>query len=160
MRKIYSRTLICTLIMLLSSLTANAQVEEFEKYSDMKNVTYVYISKAMLTLAKGLTTPSVPGMDMKNAFGKLNAIQIITTENKAARTKLKAEVADVVKRDKYEMLMQVDEDDSKVRIYFKDGKKQSVILMSTDESNETSVIAFSGTFKIEDVQKMTESSKF
>jgi len=160
MRKIYSRTLICTLIMLLSSLTANAQVEEFEKYSDMKNVTYVYISKAMLTLAKGLTAPSVPGMDMKNAFGKLNAIQIITTENKAARAKLKAEVADVVKRDKYEMLMQVDEDDSKVRIYFKDGKKQSVILMSTDESNETSVIAFSGTFKIEDVQKMTESSKF
>ena len=69
-------------------------------------------------------------------------------------------MADVVKRDKYEMLMQVDEDDSKVRIYFKDGKKQSVILMSTDESNETSVIAFSGTFKIEDVQKMTESSKF
>ena len=156
MRKIFSRTLICTLIMLLSSLTANAQVEEFEKYSDMKNVTYVYISKAMLTLAKGLTTPSVPGMDMKNAFGKLNAIQIITTENKAARTKLKAEVADVVKRDKYEMLMQVDEDDSKVRIYFKDGKKQSVILMSTDESNETAVIAFSGTFKMEDIQKMTE----
>ena len=155
MRKIFSRTLICTLIMLLSSLTANAQVEEFEKYSDMKNVTYVYISKAMLTLAKGLTTPSVPGMDMKNAFGKLNAIQIITTENKAARTKLKAEVADVVKREKYEMLMQVDEDDSKVRIYFKDGKKQSVILMSTDESSETSVIAFSGTFKIEDVQQLT-----
>ena len=154
MRTIFSRTLICTLIMLLSSLTANAQVEEFEKYSDMKNVTYVYISKAMLTLAKGLTTPSVPGMDMKNAFGKLNAIQIITTENKTARAKLKAEVADVVKRDKYEMLMQVDEDDSKVRIYFKDGKKQAVILMSTDESDETSVIAFSGTFKIEDVQKM------
>jgi len=160
MRKIISRILTLALIMLLSSLTANAQVEEFEKYSDMKNVTYVYISKAMLTLAKGLTTPSVPGMDMKNAFGKLNAIQIITTENKAARTKLKAEVADVVKREKYEMLMQVDEDDSKVRIYFKDGKKQSVILMSTDESNETAVIAFSGSFKIEDVQKMTESSKF
>ena len=160
MRKIISRILTLALIMLLSSLTANAQVEEFEKYSDMKNVTYVYISKAMLTLAKGLTTPSEPGMDMKNAFGKLNAIQIITTENKAARTKLKAEVADVVKREKYEMLMQVDEDDSKVRIYFKDGKKQSVILMSTDESNETAVIAFSGTFKIEDVQKMTESSKF
>ena len=144
------------LALLTTSFSLHAQVEEFEKYSDMKNVTYVYISKAMLTLAKGLTTPSVPGMDMKNAFGKLNAIQIITTENKAARTKLKAEVADVVKREKYEMLMQVDEDDSKVRIYFKDGKKQSVILMSTDESNETAVIAFSGTFKIEDVQKMTE----
>ena len=160
MRKIISRILTLALIMTLTSFAANAQVKSLEKYADMKNVTYVYISKAMLTLAKGLTTPSVPGMDMKNAFGKLNAIQIITTENKAARTKLKAEVADVVKREKYEMLMQVDEDDSKVRIYFKDGKKQSVILMSTDESNETAVIAFSGTFKIEDVQKMTESSKF
>ena len=156
MRKIFSRTLICTLIMLLSSLTANAQVEEFEKYSDMKNVTYVYISQAMLKLAKGLATPSVPGMDMKDAFTKLNAVQIITSDNKAARAKLKVEVAEVVKRDKYEMLMQVDEDDSKVRIYFKDGKKQAVILMSTDESNETSVIVFTGTFKIEDIQKMTE----
>ena len=156
MRKIFSRTLICTLIMLLSSLTANAQVEAFEKYADMKNVTYVYISQAMLKLAKGLATPSVPGMDMKDAFTKLNAVQIITSDNKAARAKLKAEVAEVVKRDKYEMLMQVDEDDSKVRIYFKDGKKQAVILMSTDESNETSVIVFTGTFKIEDIQKMTE----
>ena len=144
------------LALLTTSFSLHAQVEEFEKYSDMKNVTYVYISKTMLTLAKGLTTPSVPGMDMKNAFGKLNAIQIITTENKAARTKLKAEVADVVKREKYDILMQVDEDNSKVKIYFKDGKKQSVILMSTDENNETSVIIFSGTFKMEDIQKMTE----
>ena len=144
------------LALLTTSFSLHAQVEEFEKYSDMKNVTYVYISKAMLTLAKGLTTPSVPGMDMKNAFGKLNAIQIITTDNKAARAKLKTEVTDVVKREKYDMLMQVDEDDSKVRIYFKDGKKQSVILMSTDENNETSVIIFSGTFKMEDIQKMTE----
>ena len=47
-------------------------------------------------------------------------------------------------------------DNGKVRIYFKDGKKQAVILMSTDESNETSVIVFTGTFKIEDIQKMTE----
>ena len=140
--------------LMTSTISLHAQVEEFEKYSDMKNVTYVYISKAMLSLAKNLTTPSVPGMDMKGAFGKLNAIQIITTDNKATRTKLKEEVADVVKREKYEMLMQVDEDNSKVRIYFKDGKKQAVILMSTDESNETSVIVFSGTFKIEDVQKM------
>ena len=144
------------LALLTTSFSLHAQVEEFEKYADMKNVTYVYISQAMLKLAKGLATPSVPGMDMKNAFGKLNAIQIITTENKAARTKLKAEVADVVKREKYDILMQVDEDNSKVKIYFKDGKKQSVILMSTDENNETSVIIFSGTFKMEDIQKMTE----
>ena len=144
------------LALLTTSFSLHAQVEEFEKYADMKNVTYVYISKAMLSLAKNLTTPSVPGMDMKGAFTKLNAVQIITSDNKAARAKLKAEVAEVVKRDKYEMLMQVDEDDSKVRIYFKDGKKQAVILMSTDENNETSVIVFSGTFKMEDIQKMTE----
>lgn len=142
--------------LMTTTISVHAQVEAFEKYADMKNVTYVYISQAMLKLAKGLATPSVPGMDMKDAFTKLNAVQIITSDNKAARAKLKAEVAEVVKRDKYEMLMQVDEDDSKVRIYFKDGKKQAVILMSTDESNETSVIVFTGTFKIEDIQKMTE----
>ena len=33
------------------SLHANAQVKAFEKYADMKNVTYVYISKYMLGMA-------------------------------------------------------------------------------------------------------------
>jgi len=149
--------LLATLV--TTSLDMHAQVEDFEKYSNTKNVTYVYISKSMLSLAKTIAAPSVPGMDMKGVFDKLDAIQVITTDNKSVRTKLRTEVASIVKRDKYEILIQVDEDDSKVKIYFKNDKKQSIIIMSTDEKLETSVIVFSGTFKMDDIQKLTNNKE-
>ena len=41
----------------MASLTANAQVKAFEKYADMKNVSYVYISKYMLGMAGKVATP-------------------------------------------------------------------------------------------------------
>ena len=59
------RTLLC-IIVAISSLTVNAQVKAFEKYADMKNVSYVYISKYMLGMASTPSLPSVPGVDMQS----------------------------------------------------------------------------------------------
>ena len=98
MRKIISRTLILALIMLLGTLAANAQVKSLEKYADMKNVTYVFISKAMLGMAQKAATPSVPGMEMKKVMPKLSGIQIITSENKLASAKMKSDVADIIRK--------------------------------------------------------------
>ncbi|MBQ3926597.1 MAG: DUF4252 domain-containing protein, partial [Bacteroidaceae bacterium] len=55
-----------------------------------------------------------------------------------------------------ELLMQVDDDDEKVRIYHREGKQQSAVIMLSDDAGEVSVIVFSGTFTLEDVMKMTE----
>lgn len=144
------------LAMALMSLQANAQVKEFEKYADTKNVTYVYISKFMLRMAGKAATPSMPGINAKSIMNKLNGIQIITSEEKNAATRLKAETQSIIKQGKYELLMQVDEDDEKVRIYHREAKQQSVVVMISDDAGEVSVIVFSGTFTLEDVMKMTE----
>ena len=104
MKQTIIKTLLC-IVVALCSLTANAQVKAFEKYADMKNVSYVYISKYMLGMAGKNATPSVPGVDIKTLAGKLTGIQIITTENKAAQTKLKADVKAIMAQDKYELLM-------------------------------------------------------
>lgn len=149
----FSYIIICVM-MLAFSVSANAQVEAFKKYSNSKDITYVYISKAMLRFAGGKAAPSVPGVDMKGLSGKLSGIQIITSDSKAARTRLENETMDIVKANKYELLMQVDDDGEKVRIYSKEGKKQSVIIMYVDETDETSVIVFSGTFTMSDIEKM------
>lgn len=143
--------------MAFASLTANAQVKEFEKYSDTKNVTYVYISKFMLRLAGKASTPSVPGVDMKSIMNKLTGIQIITSEEENAAARLKADTQGIIKQGKYDLLMQVDEDDEKVRIYHRSGKQQSVVVMLTEETAETTVIVFSGTFSLEDVMKMVDN---
>ena len=149
------RTLLCIMVA-MASLTVNAQVKAFEKYADMKNVSYVYISKYMLGMASKTSMPSVPGVDMKSLASKLTGIQIISTEEKTARAKLKNDVKDILARDKYEVLMQMREDGNKVDIYHCIGKQQSVLVMLMDENDSATVMIFSGNFTMDDVMKMTK----
>ena len=149
------RTLLC-IIVAISSLTVNAQVKAFEKYVDMKNVSYVYISKYMLGMASKTSMPSVPGVDTKSLASKLTGIQIISSEEKTARVKLKNDVQDILAHDKYEVLMQIREDGDKVDIYHCVGKQQSVVVMLMDEDDSATVMIFSGNFTLDDLMKMTK----
>ena len=149
------RTLLC-IIVAMASLTVNAQVKAFEKYADMKNVSYVYISKYMLGMASKASMPSVPGVDTKSLASKLTGLQIISSEEKTARVKLKNDVKDILARNKYEVLMQIREDGDKVDIYHCVGKQQSVVVMLMDEDDSATVMIFSGNFTLDDIMKMTE----
>ncbi len=149
------RTLLCIMVA-ISSLTVNAQVKAFEKYADMKNVSYVYISKYMLGMASKTSMPSVPGVDTKSLASKLTGIQIISSEEKTARVKLKNDVKDILAHDKYKVLMQIREDGDKVDIYHCVGKQQSVVVMLMDEDDSATVMIFSGNFTLDDLMKMTK----
>ncbi len=142
--------------MVVTSLQANAQVKAFEKYADTKNVTYVYISKYMLSMAGKNAAPSVPNVNMKSLTSKLTGIQLINSDEKAARTKLKNDVSSIIARDKYTLLMQVKEDGDKVDIYYHVDKRNSAVVMLVEEDDEVNVIVFSGTFTLDDVMKMTK----
>lgn len=155
MKQKVTRALLCIMVA-MASLTVNAQVKAFEKYADMKNVSYVYISKYMLRMASNSSMPSVPGVDTKSLASKLTGIQIISTEEKTARAKLKNDVKDILARDKYEVLMQMREDGEKVDIYHCVGKQQSVVVMLMDEDDSATAMIFSGNFTLDDVMKMTE----
>ena len=155
MKQIIIKTLIGIMVA-TCSLNANAQVKAFEKYADMKNVTYVYISKYMLGMAGKNATPSVPGVDIKTLAGKLTGIQIINTENKAAQAKLKNDVKGIISRDKYELLMQMNEDDSRVNIYHHIAKLQSAVVMQVEDKEELTLMVFSGKFTLDDVMKMAQ----
>lgn len=155
MKQIIIKTLL-GIVVALCSLNANAQVKAFEKYADTKNVTYVYISKYMLGMAGKNATPSVPGVDIKTLAGKLTGIQIINTENKAAQAKLKNDAKSIMAKDKYELLMQMKEDDSKVNIYHHIAKQQSAVVMQVEDDEELTLMIFSGKFTLEDVMKMAQ----
>ena len=155
MKTIAIRIILCVAMMMLS-LQANAQVKEFEKYADTKNVTYVFISKYMLRMVGKASYPSVPGVNTQSIMNKLNGIQIISSEEETATARLKTETQSIIKQGKYELLMQVDENDEKVRIYHREGKQQSAVVMMADEDGEFSVIVFSGTFTLEDVMTLTK----
>jgi len=155
MKQIIIRILLCAVVG-MTSLTISAQVKAFEKYADMKNVSYVYISKYMLGMASKASMPSVPGVDTKSLASKLTGIQIISSEEKTAREKLKNDVKDILARNKYEVLMQIREDGNKADIYHCVGKQQSVVVMIMDEDDSATVMIFSGNFTMDDVMKMTK----
>lgn len=155
MKQSIIRFFLCTMVA-LCSLSANAQVKAFEKYADAKNVTYVYISKHMLALAGKSAAPSVPGFDVQALSSKLTGLQIITCENAATTKTLKSEVKSIIDKDKYEILMQVNEDDSKVNIYHHINKQLSTVLMQVDQGSELTVLVFSGHFTLDDVMKMAK----
>ena len=155
MKQIIIKTLL-GIVVALCSLNANAQVKAFEKYADTKNVTYVYISKYMLGMAGKNATPSVPGVDIKTLAGKLTGIQIVSTENKAAQAKLKNDAKSIMAKDKYELLMQMNEDDSRVNIYHHIAKQQSAVVMQVEDNEELTLMIFSGKFTLEDVMKMAQ----
>ena len=155
MKQIIIKTLL-GIVVALCSLNANAQVKAFEKYADTKNVTYVYISKYMLGMAGKNATPSVPGVDIKTLAGKLTGIQIVSTENKAAQAKLKNDAKSIMAKDKYELLMQMKEDNSKVNIYHHIAKQQSAVVMQVEDNEELTLMIFSGKFTLEDVMKMAQ----
>ena len=155
MKQIIMKTLLCVVVA-LCSINANAQVKAFEKYANMKNVSYVYISKYMLGLAGKNAAPSVPGIDTQTLANKLTGIQIITSENNAAQKKLNNDVKDMMARDKYELLMQMNEDDNKVNIFHHENSQQSAVIMLVEGDDETTVMVFSGKFTLDDVMKMTQ----
>ena len=153
MKQAVIKTLLCT-AMIFICLTANAQVKEFEKYADTKNVTYVYISKYMIGMVGKMA--NMPGVDISSLSNKLSAIQIITFDFPDAGKKLKKEVQGILSSGKYEKLMQINEDDSKVNIYHTEGKQQSAVVMISDSDGKVTVIVFSGKFLLDDVMKMVK----
>lgn len=153
MKETIRKNIFCAMLTLVG-IAASAQVKEFERYSNAKNMTYVYISSYMLNLAGKAATPSLPGVNTKALLGKLKGIQIISSEDPKASARLKSKTQAFVGNERYELLMQVDEDCTKVRIYYHKSKQQSVVVMMNDMDGEVSVIVFSGAFTLDDVMKL------
>lgn len=157
MKKMMIKTVLCA-VMAFTCLNAQAQVKAFEKYSEMNGVAYVYISKAMLSALSGRlnSMPTMPNVNAQALVGKLSAIQLVHAEKNDIRAKLKSDVQGIVKKDKYELLMQVKEDGNKADIYQNIGPQQSAVVMLVEESDGVTAVVFSGKFTTEDVMKMVK----
>lgn len=143
---------------MMTSINAQAQKNPFDKFSDYEDVTYIFISEAMLKLVGTTAIPSIDGIDINEIGSKLKSIQIITSE-KHTKNSLKSEAMSIIKKESYEKLIQISEKDNKVDIYFKDGKKNSIIVMVNDEKDDTVLIVFSGEFGMANIAKMLEGRK-
>lgn len=148
---------------MLLSFAASAQDGKsiYNKYSDSKDVSAVYISPAMFRLMGKLPEMDFGGEDV-NISGivkSLKGFYLIDSENPAINTRLSDEADKLVKNGKYEMLMEVKDDGEHVNIYTLGNDKviDSFIFIAKD-SDECTFISLDGQIPREEFEKLIASA--
>ncbi len=144
--------------MLICGFTGlHAQKGMFDKLSDNDNVSIVYVSKAMLKMMPNMETG---GANLKSLAGKLEQIEIYSSENKDAITTMKTEIEGLTKSKAYETLMAIKDKKDKITFYaHKENNNFKDLVMFINDPEECTIIRIMGNFTAEDIQKVMEGEK-
>ena len=145
-------------VVLLNAVGASAQ-DLFEKLGDNKQITSIYISKAMLNMFPDMAKEvNVDGVDIKNIVSKLEQIDIYTSENKEGSELIRTEAKKLQSQNKtYEVLMKIKSEKENVIFYAEKEKDRfKSLIMFADEGSECTLIRLLGSFTAEDIQNITK----
>ena len=145
------------IITAFSVLGVQAQKGMFDKLSNHKDVTAVYISKALIKMMPEIDTG---GADIKALAGKLEQMEIYSSySNKEAANIIRKEVEGMTKTKTYEVLMKIKDQGSNITFYaFKEKDRIKDLVMLIDQSDECTIIRIMGNFTAEDIQKVMDGA--
>lgn len=140
-------------LLLSLSLSAMAQDKLFESFAEKDNVTSVVISKKMFQMMPALGDI---GLNIVNMAGKVESLNILTTEDAAQAQAMKKAFAGLT-NDKHEELMRVKEKDTNATFYIlQQGERISELIMLAQTESEFTVIRLKGDFTLRDIQEIME----
>ena len=146
-------------VLLLSAIGAFAQDGKsiYQKYSDEKDVSAVYISPAMFRLIGKIPDLEVKDEDINLGpiIKSLSGLYIINSESATVNASLKGEVDRLVKAGRYEMLMEAKDSGETVRMYTLGTETvvNSFVMLSVDD-DEVSFICLDGKMNRDDLEKI------
>ena len=149
--------------MLLMTVGAFAQEGKrlYNKYSDQDGVSAVYISPAMFKLIGQLPDINIESadgrkMDMAPLVRSFSGFYMLSFEKKsAASEELYKEVTAMVNKSNFELLMEVKEDGSTVRMYtLGDEKVVNSFVCIVNEDDETMFFSLEGTMNRSELEKL------
>ena len=149
--------------MLLLTVGAFAQEGKrlYNKYSDQEGVSAVYISPAMFKLMGQLPDINVETadgkkMDMAPLVRSFSGFYMLSFEKKsAASAELYKEVTSLVNKGNFELLMEVKDDGSTIRMYtLGDEKVVSSFVCIINEEDETMFFSLEGSMNRSDLEKL------
>ena len=136
-----------TILLLCCVNICFAQNKLFDKYADMDDVTSVYISKKMFQMMPVMETA---GLNLANLKGKIESLQILTTQKADLRERMRGEFKALIGKD-HEELMRVKDGKTKANFYV----KQELIMIADMDDGGFSVMQLLGRFTLQDVQEIT-----
>ena len=149
--------------MLLIAVGAFAQEGKrlYNKYSDQEGVSAVYISPAMFKLMGQLPDINVETadgkkMDMAPLVRSFSGFYMLSFEKKsAASAELYKEVTSMVIKGNFELLMEVKDDGSTIRMYtLGDEKVVNSFVCIINEEDETMFFSLEGSMNRSDLEKL------
>lgn len=152
-----TKILLTTIMLALSSMMMTAQTNMFDKLSGNKNISTVYISKALLSMVPNM---DMGGADIKGLAGKLEQMEIYSSENNKDASKLmRTEIESMVKAKTYETLMSIKDKDDNITFYaHKDKNRFKDLIMFINQPDECTIIRIVGNFTAEDIQSVMNSN--
>ena len=157
------KKIIAISVMLLLTVGAFAQEGKrlYNKYSDQEGVSAVYISPAMFKLIGQLPDINVETadgkkMDMAPLVRSFSGFYMLSFEKKsAASAELYKEVTSLVNKGNFELLMEVKDDGSTIRMYtLGDEKVVSSFVCIINEEDETMFFSLEGSMNRSDLEKL------
>jgi len=141
---------------LLSTSIGFAQNKLFDKYADMDGVTSVYISKTMFQMMPVIEQVGVNIMNMK---GKIESLQLVSTEKKDMITLMKKEFSQLVTT-QHEELMRIKDENTRVNFYsnMKGDQIKDLLMLVEAETNFTAIMIV-GNFTLKDIQEIADNVK-
>lgn len=149
--------------MLLIAVGAFAQEGKrlYNKYSDQEGVSAVYISPAMFKLMGQLPDINVETadgkkMDMAPLVRSFSGFYMLSFEKmSAASAELYKEVTSMVNKGGFELLMEVKDDGSTIRMYtLGDEKVVNSFVCIINEEDETMFFSLEGSMNRSDIEKL------
>jgi len=157
------KKIIAISVMLLIAVGAFAQEGKrlYNKYSDQEGVSAVYISPAMFKLMGQLPDINVETadgkkMDMAPLVRSFSGFYMLSFEKKsAASAELYKEVTSMVNKGGFELLMEVKDDGSTIRMYtLGDEKVVNSFVCIINEEDETMFFSLEGSMNRSDLENL------
>lgn len=146
------------------AITINAFAQDgkaiYNKYSDEKGVSAVYISPAMFRMIGRIPELNI-GEDEINItpiIKSLNGFYLINIENSAVASSLRNDVNKLIGGNKFELMLEAKDDGETIRIYTVGDKKTiTAFVMTAYEGNSCTFISMEGAIDRDAFEKMLAS---
>lgn len=146
--------IVLALVAFVGTQSCIAQSKVFKEAASIEGVTSIYISPLLLKLG---TTPAELGHGLDDAVKEISAFEVITAEENCKNLPKVAESCrKIIAGMGCEVLMDVNEDNDKVKIYAsvpKGGTYADKLIIEVDEGKEYTVVYVKGKIDLEKVMK-------
>lgn len=144
--------------LLLTTITALAQDGRsiYNKYSDEKDVSCVYISPAMFRMIGKVPDMDVNGnnVNLSSIIKTMSGLYVIDSKNQKINSSLIGDIDRFISKGDYEMLMEAKDDGETVRIYtVGDEKTVTSFVLLSKEADESTFICLEGKMSRQELEK-------